>query len=94
MIGRGPEGFAAHLLCSRRAAAARPPWDRVRGRLSGVPQVAARRGDPGQGQRIGGRCRAHRPGPFVPALRHPGRRWGEVADGQWQRRPQDPWEAR
>lgn len=55
MIGRGPGGSAVHLLCSRSAAAARPPWDRVGGRLSGVSRVAARVGDPGQGQRSGGR---------------------------------------
>lgn len=92
MIGRGPGGSAVHLLCSRSAAAALPPWDRVGGRLSGVPRVAARGGDPGHGQKSCRRRRARRPGPFVPALRHPGRRWGEMADGQWQRRPQDPWE--
>lgn len=62
MIGRGPGGSAARLLCSRSAAAARPPWDRVGGRLSGVPQVAARGGDRDRGRGAAGGA-----GPMAPA---------------------------
>lgn len=72
MIGRGPGGSAAHLLCSRSAAAARPPWDRVGG--SAVRGAAGRspRRRPGTGAGERREVQGPQPRPLCPCAPPPG----------------------